>query len=106
MNLRTVWLLLAIAGAVVPWYWLGGFLAANPFDIGGLLAAGTANDVATGFSFDLVISSLVFWVFMFSRPGPAPWPFIAINLLVGLSCAFPAYLWAASRRDPGQAGAE
>jgi hypothetical protein len=29
--------------------------------------------------------------------GPSPWPFIAINLLIGLSCALPAYLYVRSR---------
>ncbi|MXX07676.1 MAG: DUF2834 domain-containing protein [Gammaproteobacteria bacterium] len=99
MNLRNIWLLLAIAGAVIPWYYLAGFLAANPLDIAGFLAASTVNDVGRGFVADLLISSLVFWVYMFSRrpDGPAPWPFIVINLFIGLSCALPAYLWIASR---------
>ena len=99
MNLRNIWLLLAIAGAVIPWYYLAGFLAANPLDIAGFLAASTVNDVGRGFVADLLISSLAFWVYMFSRrpDGPAPWPFIVINLFIGLSCALPAYLWIASR---------
>ncbi len=100
MNLRNAWLALAIIGAVLPWYYLAGFMVENPLDIGGFLAAATANNVVTGFTADLLISSLVFWIYMFSRrpAGPAPWPFILINLLIGLSCALPAYLYIASRQ--------
>ncbi len=99
MNLRNIWLLLAIAGAVAPWYYLTGFLVANGLDLAGFFAAAAANDVAAGFVADLLISSLVFWIYMYSRrsAGPAPWPFILINLFIGLSCALPAYLWAASK---------
>ena len=99
MNLRSIWLLLVIAGAVVPWYYLTSYLAANPFDLVDFLTAGAVNDVGKGFVADLLISSLVFWVYIFSRrhDGPNPWPFVVINLFIGLSCALPAYLWAASR---------
>ncbi len=99
MKLKTIWLLLAIAGAVLPWYWLAGHFAASGLGLGEFLAAASANDVVAGFVADLLVSSLVFWVYMYSRrpSGPAPWPFILINLFIGLSCALPAYLWAASR---------
>ncbi len=104
MNLRNVWLLLAIAGAVLPWYWLIGYFAENSLDLAGFLAAATSNDVGTGFVADLLISSLAFWIYMFSRrpDGPSPWPFIAINLFIGLSCALPAYLWVRSGRPSRQ----
>lgn len=106
MNLRNIWLALAIIGAIWPWYYLAGFMVENPLDAGGFLAAATANNVATGFTADLLISSLVFWVFMFARrpAGPAPWPFVLINLLIGLSCALPAYLYVASRQAETQGG--
>ena len=49
----------------------------------------------------VVISSLVFWAFMLSQKekGPAPLRFIVLNLFVGLSCALPAYFWAAQSRS-------
>ena len=106
MNPRNFWLLLAIVGAVIPWYYLAGFLVANPLDIADFLGAATVNNLATGFLADLLISSLVFWIYMYSRrpDGPAPWPFILINLFIGLSCALPAYLWAASRPAATESG--
>lgn len=99
MTLRNIWLLLAIAGAVIPWYYFAGFMAENSVDLAGFLAAAATNDVTSGFTADLLISSAVFWIYMFSRrpAGPALWPFILVNLFIGLSCALPAYLWVASR---------
>ena len=49
----------------------------------------------------VVISSLIFWAFMLSQKekGPVPLRFIVLNLFVGLSCASPAYLWAAQSRS-------
>lgn len=104
MNLRNVWLLLAIAGAVAPWYFLIGYFSDNPISLSAFFAASVANDVATAFVADLLISSLVFWIYMYSRrpDGPAPWPFILINLFIGLSCALPAYLWAAGKQSAAE----
>jgi hypothetical protein len=60
-----------------------------------------ANRAAGGFSADLLISSAVFRLFMGSQrreaAGPQPGFFIALNLLVGLSCALPAYQYARRR---------
>ena len=33
--------------------------------------------------------------------GPSPALFIALNLLIGPSCAFPAYLYARERQESG-----
>lgn len=104
MNLRNVWLLIAIAGAVAPWYFVIGYFSDNPISLSAFFAAAAANDVAKAVVADLLISSLAFWIYMFSRhpDGPAPWPFILINLFIGLSCALPAYLWAAGRQSTAE----
>lgn len=101
MNLRTTYLILAIMGAIVPYVFFVDFMGANGVDIGGFVAALFVNGASGGFTADLLISSLVFWLFMFSRRqnGPAPWPYILLNLLIGLSCALPAYLYAISRKS-------
>jgi len=45
----------------------------------------------------LLISSVVFWVAAFELwrrdRGPVPWPFVLINLCIGLSFALPLYLF-------------
>lgn len=100
MNLKMVYLLMAIVGAFVPYLFFGGFFIAEGLDVLLFIQSLFANGAAGGFAADLFISSFVFWAFMFSRQqsGPKPWAFIVINLTVGLSCALPAYLWAIERR--------
>lgn len=97
MKVKTAYLALAVLGAVIPYVFFIDFAASTGLNPGAFVAALFVNGAAGGFTADLLISSLVFWAWMFSRrgPGPAPWPFVLINLYVGLSCALPAYLWAA-----------
>ncbi|MFT7471061.1 MAG: hypothetical protein ACI8XU_000956 [Kiritimatiellia bacterium] len=99
MNLKTVYLILAILGAVIPIAFFANFAAENGLDLFAFVAALFVNGAAGGFTADLLISSFVFWVYMFSNQGdgPKPWAFIALNLCIGLSCALPAYLWARTR---------
>ena len=98
MSLRTIYLLLAVAGAVVPYGFFIAFILAQGIDLQAFLAALFANGAVGGFTADLLMSSVVFWLYMFSRRenGPEPWLFIVLNLTIGLSCALPAYLWANS----------
>lgn len=101
--MRILYLLLAIVGAIVPYLFFVDFFAAEGVDLQAFLASAFANGAAGGGMMDLVISSCVFWIFMFrNRPrGPAPWLFMVLNLTIGLSCALPAYLFAASRPAAG-----
>ena len=93
--MKNVFLTLAIIGAVVPYYFFLQHFGLNGYALPEFIAGIFATPAASGFTADLLITSLAFWIYMFSaRPdGPNPWPFIALNLLIGLSCAFPAYLY-------------
>ncbi len=96
--MKTVYLVLAITGAVVPFVFFSSFVDVHGFGFNAFMAAVFENDAAAGVFADLQLSSFVFWLYMFSRPAaPKPWLFIAINLLIGLSCALPAYLYADAR---------
>ena len=101
MNLKIIYLIMAILGAVIPMVFFANFASAAGVDLGAFVSALFVNGAAGGFTADLLISSLVFWMFMFSRTGngPKPWVFIALNLFIGLSCALPAYLWASARAE-------
>lgn len=101
MNLKTVYLLLAIVGAVIPVAFFASFAAVEGIDLFAFIAALFVNGAAGGFSADLLISSFVFWIYMFSKKatGPGPAVFILLNLSIGLSCALPAYLWASVRKE-------
>jgi hypothetical protein len=104
--MKNVYLILAIVGAVVPYLFFVQFFAEAGVDLPLFIGALFTNGAAGGFTADLLITSLVFWVYLFSRKeGPAPWLFIALNLTIGLSCALPAYLYAtASSGDAAMAG--
>jgi len=90
---------MALLGAIIPLLLFFSFAVEQGFSAQRLFAAGFANRAAAGFTTDLFISSFVFWVYMWSKKaqGPILWPFVAINLLIGLSCALPAYLWASTK---------
>lgn len=102
MTVKSLYLGLAILGAILPWLFFVQFIASNGIDPAAFLGGLFANGAAAGFRVDLLISSLVFWITLFTRaqPAPSPWPFLILNLTIGLSCALPAYLWA-SFRDRG-----
>ncbi|MEE4298600.1 MAG: DUF2834 domain-containing protein [Pseudomonadales bacterium] len=95
MTRASLYLLLAVLGALVPWLCFGFWFVEAGIGLSFLRAA-LANGVAAGFTADVVISSLAFWLWIAAdareqRAGPI-WPFVLLNLTVGLSCALPAWL--------------
>ena len=102
--MKNIYLTFAIVGAVVPYLFFFGFFAEVGLDLPAFVGALFANGAAGGFSADLLLTSCVFWLVMFQRRGqgredaPAPWLYIGLNLTIGLSCAFPAYLYTLARR--------
>ena len=100
MSRSTLFLTLAAIGAVLPWFFFLQFFEAEGLG-GDFVGALFVNGAAGGFTTDLLISSLVFWIFLFAearRSGVArPWLYVLVNLLIGLSCALPLFLWARER---------
>ena len=100
MSRATLYLVLAVLGAIVPYLFFFRFFAAEGLT-GDFLGACFANGAAGGITADLLGSSIVFWLYLFPearRVGVARrWVYVAVNLLVGLSCALPLFLWARER---------
>lgn len=96
MDLRTIWLVCAILGAIIPYAFFLDFFMENGVVPSLFFGSIFADGAAGGFTMDLIVASVVFWIWMFTRPepAPAPWLFIVLNLAIGLSCALPAYLFA------------
>lgn len=100
MSRKSLYLVLAVAGAVAPYVFFARFFAAEGLT-GDFVTACFANGAAGGITADLLVSSVVFWVFVFTEARRAgvgqPWVFVVVNLLIGLSCALPLFLWARER---------
>jgi len=67
MNLRTTYLLFAILGAVIPIAFFADFAVDQGIDLVAFVMALFVNGAAGGFTADLLISSFVFWIYMFSN---------------------------------------
>jgi len=97
MNYKTLYLILAILGAAIPYIFFIEFIQEHGLDTMAFLEAAFANGAAGGLTSDLLISSFAFWAAAIelwrNDKGPAPWLFIIVNLLVGLSFALPLYLF-------------
>jgi len=96
--MKKLYLLLAVIGAVVPYFFFFQFFQAEGINISAFVSALFVNAAAGGFTTDVLLSSFIFWLFMFKQVkesnGPKPYLFIVLNLTIGLSCALPAYLYA------------
>lgn len=96
MNTKFFYIVMAVVGTFVPWYFFGSFIAENGLYLGDFVAATLVNGAAAGGMIDLVISSVIFWVWSYSdaqQKGIAGWRvLIPLNLFIGLSLALPLYL--------------
>ena len=95
--MRNVFLGLAIAGALIPYLFFFDFINQHGVNLSLFISSLFVNGAAGGFSADLLISSVVFWFFMYKERdneiSPNPIGFILLNLTIGLSCALPAYFY-------------
>jgi hypothetical protein len=95
--MKRFYLILAVLGAIAPYVFFFQFFSEEGINLSKFVSALFANGAISGFTADLLITSLVFWIAMFQQRGkgrgPNPLPFVALNLLIGLSCALPAYLY-------------
>jgi phosphoglycerol transferase MdoB-like AlkP superfamily enzyme len=61
-----------------------------------------ANDISTFFAIDLVISIIVFWVYLFAEANKLQmknaWLYLLASVTVGLSFALPLFLYFRERK--------
>ena len=96
--MKSIYLILSVLGGILPYIYFLSFFSEPGVSLTKFSQALFANGAAGGFSADLLFSSFVFWIFLYqqnrSQKGINPFPFIGLNLFVGLSCALPAYYFA------------
>ena len=100
MRLITLYASAAIIGAIVPYATYFGYLQASPIASGALSLA-WGSPIAAATLADFTIACLVFWVFVISESRRLGmkyfWFFLVANLIIGLSFALPAFLYARER---------
>jgi len=94
---KNVYLAMSIVGAIVPYVFFVEHFAAAGMSPIALLAGAFANSAASGFAADVVLSSVVFWIYLGARKAPNRWLYMLINVTIGLSCALPLYLYVSAR---------
>ena len=91
--MKNAYLVMAILGAVVPYYFFMSHFNAVGYGLSDFMAGLFANGAAGGFSADVLISSAVFWMHLWSRRAAKLWLYVLVNLTIGLSCALPLFLY-------------
>jgi hypothetical protein len=96
--MKKIYLFFAIIGAVLPYIFFFQFISMEGINLTLFIQSLFLNGPSSGFSVELLLSSVVFWIYMFSQRhepyAPKAYWFVILNLAIGLSCALPAYLYA------------
>jgi len=99
---RHVYLVLCIAGTVLPYLRFVPFLQAHGLDAGAFVGQLFASPVSGFFGMDVIVSSVVLWVLVFVEGRRAGmrhlWAPIAANLAVGVSLGLPLFLYLRENR--------
>lgn len=100
--LQTLYLVLCILGTVLPYAQFVPFLFENGLDLKLFFEQASANQISRFAFTDLLISSLVLWVFVFWEGSRLKmkhlWVYVASNLLVGVSLGLPLFLLMRQRK--------
>jgi len=100
--MQWLYLVAVILGTVLPLSQFIPFLTAHGFDIPLFFRQLFQNHVSGFFGMDVIVSSFVLWLFVFSegrRRGMSKlWLYVVCNLAVGVSLALPLFLFFRERR--------
>jgi len=107
--MQWLYLVLAILGTLLPLSQLLPFLMTHGFDMPLLFRQLFQNHIAAFFGLDVIVSSVVLWVFVLTE-GPRRgmknlWLYIVCNLTVGVSMALPLFLFFRERKLTAKGGA-
>ncbi len=95
-TMKLLYLLAAILGAALPLSQLIPFLKTHGLDLTLFFTLLFSNSVSAFFGMDVIVTSIVLWVFLFSegrRLGMRHlWLYVICNLVVGVSLALPLFL--------------
>ena len=102
MSKKNIFLILAILGFVAPYFFFLQVPPESALDLSALIQPLFANNFMKGVGMDLMVSVIVFWVFVFIEANriqmKSPWLYLLATLLVGLSFALPLFLYFRERQ--------
>lgn len=102
MRPATRYLLLCIAGLVLPYSQLIPFLREHGPDFGLFFQQLFSTRIGAFFAWDVIVSSVVLWVFVLGEGRRADvkhlWAPLVANLAVGVSLGLPLFLYLRERR--------
>jgi len=93
---KIVYLILCIAGTVLPYSQFIPFLREHGLDISLFFQQLFANNISGFFGMDVIVSSLALWFFVYAEGERLRmrhlWIYVVCNLLVGVSLGLPLFL--------------
>jgi hypothetical protein len=96
--LRKIFFAAALLGTLLPYYFLFQFFSLYGFNLHLLARQAFSSPTPAFLGFDVIVSSLVLWAYIFSKGRRLGmrylWIYVLLNLLIGVSLALPAFLWA------------
>ena len=102
MSIQITYLLLCIVGTIVPYVPFISFLLENGLNLSLFVGELFSNYISSFFALDLIITSLVFWAFLFWEGSRLEmrflWVYLICHLTVGLSLALPLFLLMRQRK--------
>jgi hypothetical protein len=104
---KYLYLFLCVLGTVLPFSQLAPFLVDHGLDLRLFVEQLFSNRVGGFFGLDVIVSSVVLWVFVFIEGRRAQlkhlWTPIAASLVVGVSMGLPLFLYMREGRSEQQA---
>ena len=101
MRVKQLYLALCVAGTVLPCWQFLPFLRDHGLDLPLFFQQLFATPVSGFFGMDVIVSSVVLWVFVLGEGRRAGvrylWAPIAANLVVGVSLGLPLFLYLRER---------
>ena len=100
--MQWLYLVAAILGTILPLSQFIPFLTAHGFDIPLFFRQLFQNNVSGFFGMDVIVSSFVLWLFVFSEGRRLRmsnlWLYVVCNLAIGVSLALPLFLFFRERK--------
>jgi len=100
--IQYLYLILCVLGTALPCSQLFPFLAEHGFNIPLLIEQLFANRISGFFGLDVIVSSIVLWIFVLTEGRRQQmkrlWIYLICNLAVGVSLGLPLFLYMRERK--------